>query len=69
MSIRAHLDEQFAREFGGLPRIDPPVNPYQPGLSVVDCSGVLTGNADIEINNWEAINGLCVEELPDGRHD
>lgn len=25
MTIRAHLDDQFARQFGGLPHITPPV--------------------------------------------
>lgn len=44
----------------GLPPITPPT---APGLSVTEyrMDGLLLGNADIEINNHEAINGLCVE--------
>ena len=48
----------------GLPPIPPPTTP---GLAVTEyrMDGVLLGNADIEINNHEAINGLFAEELPD----
>lgn len=54
-------DADFNQEMQqGLPPIKPPA-----GLSTVDCTGLLLGNADIEINNHEAINGLCAEELPD----
>lgn len=59
MNIRAHLDSAFAEQFG-LPQIDPPV---APGLAVTEyrMDGLLLGNADIEMNNHEAINGLCAE--------
>lgn len=30
-------------------------------LSSVDCTGILTGNADIEINNHESIHGICAQ--------
>lgn len=56
------LDASFAQQFGGLPPIKKPVSP---GLASTDCTGLLLGNADIEINNHEAINGLFVEESSD----
>lgn len=48
----------------GLPPIAPPATP---GLSVTEyrMEGVLLGNADIEINNHEAINGLFAGESTD----
>jgi hypothetical protein len=60
MSIRAHLDDQFARQFGGLPDIEKPI---APGLAVTEyrMDGVLLGNADIEMNNHEAIHGICAQ--------
>lgn len=45
----------------GLPPIPAP-KPLA-GLSVVDCSELLLGNSDIEINNHEAIHGICAEDL------
>lgn len=44
----------------GLPKIKPPAD-----LSVVDSTGLLLGNADIEINNHEALWGVCAEETND----
>lgn len=58
-------DTDFFKEMQrGLPRITPPATP---GLAVTEyrMDGLLLGNADIEINNHEAINGLFAEELPD----
>ncbi len=48
----------------GLPPIPPPT---APGLSVTEyrMDGVLLGNADIEINNHEALWGICAEETND----
>ncbi|WP_102789486.1 hypothetical protein [Stenotrophomonas bentonitica] len=48
----------------GLPPIPPPTTP---GLSVTEyrMDGVLLGNADIEINNHEALWGICAEEMND----
>ncbi|MCS4234454.1 hypothetical protein [Stenotrophomonas sp. BIGb0135] len=73
MTIRAHLDSAFAEQFKGrrtladqfgFPQIEPPI---APGLAVTEyrMDGVLLGNADIEINNHEAINGLCAEDSND----
>ncbi|WP_141057046.1 hypothetical protein [Stenotrophomonas rhizophila] len=44
----------------GLPPITPPATP---GLAVTEyrMDGVLLGNADIEINQHEAIWGICAE--------
>lgn len=53
------LDAAFADQFGGLPPIKKPVTP---GTVSAVCTGLLLGNADIEINNREAINGVCVED-------
>lgn len=74
MTIRAHLDDQFARQFGGLPQIEKPI---APGLVVeeVYMGQLLLGNSDFEINNphavgvlpydphyqHEAEHGICVE--------
>lgn len=60
------LDAAFADQFGCLPPIKKPVSP---GLVSTDCTGLLLGNADIEINNPEAIYGLYAEESSDGRDD
>lgn len=59
-----HLDAAFADQFGGLPPIKKPVSP---GLASTDCTGLLLGNTDIEVNNHEAIHGACVEESNDAR--
>lgn len=60
------LDAAFAEQFGGLPPITPPADPADPAdLVATDCTGLLLGNADIEMNNREAIYGLCVEESTD----
>lgn len=44
----------------GLPPIAPPATP---GLAVTEyrMDGVLLGNADIEINNHEAVHGICAQ--------
>lgn len=58
-------DTDFIRAMQqGLPPIAPPATP---GLSVTEyrMDGVLLGNADIEMNNHEAINGIFVEESTD----
>lgn len=49
----------------GLPPIPPPT---APGLSVTEyrMDGVLLGNADIEMNNHEAIHGICAQVESDG---
>ncbi len=45
----------------GIPAIQPP---SAPGLVVTEIrmDGLLIGNADIEINNHEAIHGICAED-------
>lgn len=60
MNPFAHLDSAFVEQFG-LPKIEPPV---APGLSVTEyrMDGILLGNSDIEINNREAVEGICVED-------
>lgn len=51
-------DADFIQEMQlGLPPIKPPA-----GLSTVDCTGLLLGNANIEINQHEAIWGVCAED-------
>jgi hypothetical protein len=53
-------DTDFIRAMQqGLP-IAPPATP---GLSVTEyrMDGVLLGNADIEMNNHEAIHGICAQ--------
>lgn len=62
MTIRAHLDSAFAEQFG-LPQIAPPV---APGLPVTEyrMDGILTGNADIEMNNHEAVHGIFADAEP-----
>lgn len=49
----------------GLPPIPAP-KPLA-GLSVVDCSELLLGNSDIEINIHEAIHGICAEDESNDR--
>lgn len=71
------LDEQFAREFGGLPQITPPLPPGFPisaarvlwnadGLRVelIDPADMYLTDTD---HNREAVDGLCVEENDDGQ--
>lgn len=36
----------------------PPL-PKPDGLEVTDCSGVLRGNADLELSDLERIEGIC----------
>ncbi|WP_369913931.1 hypothetical protein AB8810_12955 [Xanthomonas sp. NCPPB 3005] len=36
----------------------PPL-PQPDGLEVTDCSGILTGNADLELSDLERIEGIC----------
>ncbi|RLK56269.1 hypothetical protein BCL79_0653 [Stenotrophomonas rhizophila] len=58
-------DTDFIRAMQqGLPPIAPPTTP---GLSVTEyrMDGVLLGNSDIEINNHEALWGICAEETND----
>jgi len=45
----------------GLPPIKPPTTA---GLVVTEIrmDGLLIGNADIEVNNHEAIHGICAED-------
>jgi hypothetical protein len=57
------LDAAFAEQFGCLPPITPPACPTD--LAATDCTGLLLGNADIEMNNREAIYGLFSEEITD----
>ncbi|NJB80337.1 hypothetical protein [Xanthomonas arboricola] len=38
----------------GLPQIK------APGIEVIDCSGILLGNADLELSHIERIEGLLV---------
>ncbi len=61
MNPFAQLDDHFARQFGGLPQIEPPI---APGLAVTEyrMDGILTGNADMAINNRESVEGICVED-------
>lgn len=48
----------------GIPAIKPPA---APGLVVTEIrmDGLVLGNADIEINNHEAIYGICAQEESD----
>lgn len=57
MTPDTELDRLFARPF---PDIKPPV---VPGLEVTEhrMDGLLLGNADIEINNHEAVYGICAQ--------
>lgn len=36
----------------------PPIK--APGLDVIDCTGILLGNADLELSDLERIEGVCV---------
>lgn len=44
----------------GLPQIK------APGIDVIDCTGILLGNADLELSHIERIEGVCVMPLEDG---
>lgn len=62
MNVFDHLDEQFARQFGGLPRIAAPVAPGALDLpTAIRADGLLLGNADLEIYHHEAIHGICAQ--------
>ncbi|WOB24778.1 MULTISPECIES: hypothetical protein [Xanthomonas] len=39
----------------GLPQLSAPA-----GLDVIDCTGILLGNADLELSDLERIEGICV---------
>lgn len=54
MTIRAHLDDQFARQFVGLPQIEKPVGPRCPY-----CDG--TGDVHSIDGEWR---GVCTECTP-----
>lgn len=41
----------------GLPQIK------APGIDVIDCTGILLGNADLELSHIERIEGVCVMPL------
>lgn len=45
------LEQDFAREFRKIPQPD--------GLEVTDCSGIIRGNADLELSDLERIEGIC----------
>ncbi|XTQ92598.1 hypothetical protein ACQR5W_11805 [Xanthomonas sacchari] len=47
----AQLDADFAREFRALPKPD--------GLMSIDCTGIMRGNADLELSDLERIEGIC----------
>ncbi|WP_333627839.1 hypothetical protein [Stenotrophomonas cyclobalanopsidis] len=59
MNPFAHLDSAFAEQFG-LTKIAPSV---APGMEVqeVYMGHLLLGNADIAINNREAVHGICAD--------
>ena len=44
----------------GLPQIK------APGIQVIDCTGILLGNADLELSDIERIEGVCVMPLENG---
>lgn len=50
-SFLSQLEADFAREFRALPKPD--------GLMSIDCTGILTGNADLELSDLERIEGIC----------
>lgn len=37
-----------------------------PGIDVIDCTGILLGNADLELSHIERIEGICVMSLENG---
>lgn len=45
----------------GLPQLPSPA-----GLDVIDCTGILLGNADLELSHIERIEGVCVMPLEKG---
>lgn len=45
----------------GLPQLPSPA-----GLDVIDCTGILLGNADLELSHIERIEGVCVMPLENG---
>ena len=40
-----------------------PQPPSPAGLDVIDCTGILLGNADLELSHIERIEGVCVMPL------
>jgi hypothetical protein len=48
--LMRQLEQDFAREFRAIPKPD--------GLEVTDCSGILRGNADLELSDLERIEGI-----------
>lgn len=36
------------------------------GIDVIDCTGILLGNADLELSHIERIEGVCVTPLENG---
>ncbi|KAB7765371.1 hypothetical protein [Xanthomonas sp. LMG 12461] len=49
--LMRHLDQNFAREFRAIPKPD--------GLMSIDCTGIMKGNADLELSDIERIEGIC----------
>ncbi len=49
--LMRQLEQDFAREFRAIPKPD--------GLEVTDCSGIIKGNADLELTDMERIEGIC----------
>lgn len=45
----------------GLPPLPSPT-----GLDVIDCTGILLGNADLELSHIERIEVVCVMPLENG---
>lgn len=41
----------------------PPIK--APGIEVIDCTGILLGNADLELSHIERIEGVCVLQTED----
>lgn len=42
----------------------PPIK--APGIEVIDCTGILLGNADLELSHIERIEGVCALPLENG---
>ncbi|ASL02170.1 hypothetical protein [Xanthomonas citri] len=47
-------------DFIAAMRIGLPQLPSPAGLDVIDCTGILLGNADLELSHIERIEGICV---------
>lgn len=50
-------------DFIAAMRIGLPQLPSPAGLDVIDCTGILLGNADLELSHIERIEGVCVMPL------